>query len=227
MSDQQGTARHSAAWDRAPRTFGARLQLAVAIVAAATTWLTVAPAAHAATPAPAWTITSTSEPTNFAPGDSSGHDTYAVIATDSGGGPTDGSTPITITDQLPSGLTLDPAGASTQNAGGQIGQDNNGNTVTCSAGPPVSCTDAQNTAPLQPGQEITIVVPVDVASGALGTVTNSVSVTGGGATTASDSEPTTVSATPASYAVQSFDGGVYNADGSPDTQAGSRPWDDR
>ena len=64
--------------------------------------------AGAAAPAPAWTISATSEPTNFAPGDSSGRDAYSVVATNSGTAPTDGST-ITVTDDLPVGLTLDPS----------------------------------------------------------------------------------------------------------------------
>ena len=71
-----------------------------------------------------------------------------------------------------------------------------------------------------------------------GTVSNSVEVEGGGAATACRaptspppgfsgcvrSDPTTVSAVPAPYAIQSFDGAASNSDGSPATQAGSHPY---
>src|SRR5438309_8811038 len=72
--------------------------------------LTLTPAATATTAAPAWTITSTRAPTNFAPGDHSGQDSYLVTVTNSGGAATDSSV-ITITDTLPGpALTLHPTG---------------------------------------------------------------------------------------------------------------------
>jgi hypothetical protein len=189
---------------------------AIALLLATVVWLASASAAAASTSAPAWTITSIAEPTNFAPGDSSGHDQYVVVASNSGGAPTDGSTPITITVQLPAGLTLDPAGPS--------GTDDLFGSVTCSPGPPITCTDPQST-PLQPGMAMEMAVPVDVDPSAPASVTTSATVTGGGAASdASTSEPTTISSTPAPFALTSFDSSATNADGSTDTQAGSHPF---
>lgn len=210
---------------KAAMNVGAIRAMTVAALVLGATAL-AAPAAWASTPAPAWTITSISQPTNFAPGDSTGLDQYIVTATNSGGAPTDGSTPITLTDTLPSGLSCGPSFSGpclTVNPAGPSGTDDVGNTVTCSPGPPITCTDAQNAAPLQPGQAVVMAVPVDVAADAPSTVTNSIAVAGGGAPDAAAGEPTTISATPASFAVQSFDGSVSNPDGSPDTQAGSHP----
>ncbi len=54
-------------------------------------------------PAPGWQIESVAEPTNFAPGDTSGHDIYVVTATNSGSREASGSSAV-ITDTLPAGL---------------------------------------------------------------------------------------------------------------------------
>lgn len=208
--------------------------------------LMLAPQAGASvTPSPAWTITSVSEPTNFAPGSGTPNQCvgssqpppcYVIVATNSGGAATDPSKPITITDALPAGVTLGAAGA--------IGEDDtfenpfNHNTVSCQPGPPITCTDAQDVAPLLPGQVLVMDIPVNVSSTAPATVSNSVEVTGGGTAMACQtppprpqdcsswrgSDPTTVSAVPASYAIQSFDGAASNSDGSPTTQAGSHPY---
>ena len=76
------------------------------VVVTLTALLGAAPAFAAA--GPAWTISSLSQPTNFAPG-SAGQDYYLVTATNSGSAPTDGST-ITITDNLPAGIADPPPG---------------------------------------------------------------------------------------------------------------------
>src|SRR5580658_6411966 len=60
--------------------------------------------------APQWTVTAVSAPTNFAPGDVSGEDAYLVTVTNTGSAPSNGST-ITVTDELPEGISLDPKGA--------------------------------------------------------------------------------------------------------------------
>jgi hypothetical protein len=69
------------------------------------TGLIVNAQAKATSPAPAWDITSQAVPTNFVPGDESGTYAYVVNATNIGAAATDG-TPITLTDTLPSGLTV-------------------------------------------------------------------------------------------------------------------------
>jgi uncharacterized repeat protein (TIGR01451 family) len=186
----------------------------VAAVLALGGGLLVAPVALAVTPAPAWTVSSQSEPTNFAPGDSSGHDQYVVTVTNIGGAPSNGA-PITVADTLPAGLTLAAAGASWR--------DDFFNSGSCTAGPPITCEDPS--AQLLPGMTMVIDIPVDVAANAVSGVANSVTVTGGGvATPAATSQATTISATPAAFGVRSFENLVTNADGSPDAQAGSHPY---
>jgi uncharacterized repeat protein (TIGR01451 family) len=193
-----------------------RIGAGVLIVVACLLW---APRALATTPTAAWGITSAGQPTHFAPG-SSGQDNYVIVATNTGGAPTDGTT-ITVTDHLPSGLTPDPSGASAY--------DDAGNGVSCSsAGQQVTCADNDST-PLQPGQHLFVTLPVDVVAGVSGRLTNSVSVLGGtttdsGAPSASVTELTTVSAKAASFGVQRFDGSAIDITGSADTQAGSHPY---
>ena len=61
--------------------------------------------------APQWTVTSVSRATNFKPGDETGDDSYLVTVTNTGDASSNGD-PIAVTDELPEGLSLDPAGAS-------------------------------------------------------------------------------------------------------------------
>jgi uncharacterized repeat protein (TIGR01451 family) len=168
------------------------------------------PSAMATLATPAWTITSARAPTNFIPGDHSGADSYLVTVTNNGAAPSNG-TPITITDALPTGLVLDPSGATASEG------------FSCSAGPPLSCTGAVT---VPPGGIVTVEIPVDVAANAPESSANTASVSGGGgASFASTSEPTTVSAASAGFGLQSVDGTFTNADGSSDTQAGSHPYE--
>ena len=214
-----------------------RLRLAaLAVSLCASASLVLAPSAFASSPAPWWTITTVAQPTNFAPGDTFANngDQFAITATNTGGAPTDGS-PILIRDLLPSGVTLDPAGAT--------GSDDAGNTVTCHPDKHkralIICVDSDNTAPLYPQQVLSVFIPVDISSSATGSVMNKVAIRGGlafpssapcrgpldGASIACASGSAPISTTPAGYGVQSFDGFVGNSDGSVDTQAGSHPYD--
>ena len=169
------------------------------------------PPALASTPAPAWSVTSARAPTDFVPGDHSGQDSYLVSVTNSGGAPSDGSS-ITITDNLPSGLTLHPTGASASEGFG----------FSCSAAAPIVCT---GTGTVPPGGVVTVSIPVDVAPNAPEEVTNHVSVSGGGASFVADTEQTPISAHAAPFTFQDFDGTLTNADGSPDSQTGSHPYE--
>src|SRR6185312_15386985 len=53
---------------------------------------------------PVWTISSASSPTNFQAGDETGDDRYVLIVVNTGGGAA-GSSPLEVSDTLPSGLT--------------------------------------------------------------------------------------------------------------------------
>ena len=175
-------------------------------------WLAGAPRALAqvTSPTPAWTISAVSMPTNFAPGSSFGTngDHYSITVVNAGDAATDGSA-IAVTDTLPTGLTLDSAGAT--------GNDPQANAISCtSSGQTVTCTDPDTTA-LTTGQSISISVPVDVSSSAPAEVTNAVAVSGGGAANASASESTTISSSSAPFGPQGFVVSTSN------NQAGAHP----
>ena len=147
-------------------------------------------------------------PTNFAAGSTfgSGGDMYLVTLQDVGEAPSDGSA-VTITDTLPSGVTVDAAGASGFGSCSTVAQV-------------LSCSSPQV---VQPGQVVELQIPVDVAGNASGTLANVVSVSGGGAAAAATSSSTSVSASSPGFGVQTLDGSVTDADGSTSTQAGSHP----
>ncbi|MBV9166189.1 MAG: hypothetical protein JO342_08545 [Solirubrobacterales bacterium] len=172
--------------------------------------------AGAVTPGPIWMITSVSQPTRLAHGERSGQQHYLVTATNNVGASTNGAA-ITISDRLPVGLELDAAAAVS-------GQDDAGNSVKCSGRSTVTCIDAENVARLQPGQVLVMTAPVRVAPKAPAEVTNRVSVSGGGAPRASSREATKISSAPARYGFEHVDGWATEPNGTPDTQAGSRPW---
>lgn len=196
---------------------------------AACCWLAL-PAAAAASPeaGPAWTVRSISQPTNFAAGStkSSDQDQYQIMVTNTGGAPADGS-PIVVSDELPAGVTLAGGASGSDAASNQ--QSKPSNSVSCVQGSSdpqnVTCTDA-DTAPLAPDAQLTITIPVNVSSAASGTVINSVSVSGGADSTpvVSTSEATAIGSSPAPFGLQSASVRALNADGSPDTQAGSHPY---
>jgi hypothetical protein len=169
---------------------------------------------------PAFTVTVVSAPTNFAPGDGTeSFDVYAVRVTNSGGAPTDGS-PIVFSDSVPAPLAYDPVG-SFAGAGVEGRNDNGSEEFPCSAGPPVTCTDA---GVLQPGHSLVMRVPVDVPLIAPASVVDEVSVSGGGAPPVSASGTTAISAAQPKFGFQAFDGSIVGQDGLPDTQAGSHPY---
>jgi uncharacterized repeat protein (TIGR01451 family) len=175
--------------------------LALSCVVAGVCLLTAGPAV-ASPRTPAWGIFATSQPTNFAPGDLA---VYSIEITNVGSAPTDGS-PVTITDTLPNGLTP------TTCAYGFANCTISGQTVTWTS-----------TGVFEPGQIEYLITRVEVAPTVEGTVTNTVSASGGGTPTVTSAEPTTIgSALP--FGVASFSAPVIFPDGTPDTQAGGHPY---
>jgi uncharacterized repeat protein (TIGR01451 family) len=156
--------------------------------------------ACAESPGPQWTVSSVSVPTNLNPAAGPGEDRYKVLVTNSGGASSEG--PVTITDVLPEGLLLDGRGASGVNtlADGFDTLDeheNPGEHFSCVL---ATCT---YTGVVIPDQTLELEFPVDVGSEAQGLspVTNVVRVSGGGASSASLSEPTTISEDPAGFEI--------------------------
>jgi uncharacterized repeat protein (TIGR01451 family) len=117
---------------------------------------------------------------SFTQGDTA--DTYTItVANPSGPGSTGGT--LTLTDTLPAGMSA-VSMSQTGNTGGGTGSD-----WTCVAGT-ATCT---RTTPMPAGESDTITLMVSVSySTAVGGVTNSVSVSGGGAATQTATDPTTI-----------------------------------
>ncbi len=243
--------------------------IAVAAVLAILTF--AATPALAETTGPQWTVSAVSHPTNFKPGGDTEGDQYVILVTNTGGGiagctraywesePADSKgnrttvcpedspvvNSVTITDQLPEGLTANLAGVSAvdQLASNDTpqypnpyitGEDANFSSDCLASGEGgVSCTYG---GLVQPGDTLVIKVPVLVAkepvelpdsckeaglpAGALSCVGNVVRVSGGGAPApASIETPTLISGRPAGFGVAA--GGATNALSS--VQAGAHP----
>jgi uncharacterized repeat protein (TIGR01451 family) len=178
--------------------------------------------AGAALPTPAWKVTSLSEPTSFSASDPFPQlDVYLVRVTNVGNGPSDG-TPIVVSDALPASLSFNPSSERFKLGDYRYAYEDGleEGVFSCSEGPPVSCSDGDV---LRPGDSLYMTVPVTVATGAPASVLNAVSVSGGGAASASASETTAIGATPG-FAFQGFDGGLLDTEGSSVSQAGSHPY---
>jgi hypothetical protein len=141
---------------------------------------------------PQWTVTAVSKPTNFVPGAPSGADSYSIAVINTGSAPSDGS-PITVSDELPSALSLDAAGAS----GEEILSAVHGKraTMTCLL---TTCT---YTGVVVPEDRLIVTFPVDVAPQAPPLVSNFVQVSGGGAASATRETATKISAQPAEFGI--------------------------
>jgi hypothetical protein len=181
--------------------------LTVALVA-----LLVPAGALASAQEPQWTVSSISRPTNLAPGDSSGKDSYQVLVTNTGGVASDGS-PITITDELPTGLSLDVVGPTGEDALAVARGQNARENFHCVL---ATCT---YTGVVVPDQTLVVAFPVDVAEDAPASVTNVVRVSGGGALDAVRETPTTISAEHAGFGI-SPGGSTTSLSG---VQAGAHP----
>jgi hypothetical protein len=181
--------------------------------------------------APRWELSSRAAPTNLPPGQEG---LINIAAEDLGDAPVSGTaSEITITDVLPIGLEVqDPSSIKPHLARGQLAEEIR-ETWKCTVGEQrvVSCSTTV-TVPIYERLEVEIPVQVDEPPGTVTALSNQVSVQGGEtpdgsqAPGASLSRTIRVSGAPVSFGVE--DGGyaisVENADGSPDTQAGSHPY---
>ena len=192
--------------------------LALSCVVAGACLLAASPAV-AAQPTPGLSVFTRSEPTHIPPGfhfEFEGFNgpnaQFPIMITNVGSGPTDGS-PLTVTDTLPNGMTPTLCQGSFINEFGE------------------SCTISGQTATmtftgvLKSGQTTELAVRFEVPENTPeGTYTNTVSVSGGGATPVTIAEPFVVSSTNAPFGLTDFSAPTLNADGSPSTQAGGHPW---
>ncbi len=190
-----------------------------------------APVADAATVGPGWTLNVVAQPTNFSSSrnaecneavESFGHELehsasrqcerYLVTARNEGSGATDKST-VTLGDTLPEGLVAVSIAR---------GESENGNPsppLTCEL-TSVSCTYSEA---LPPGGALVMVVDVEVLPGVTGSITNSTSISGGGAQPVATSVQTTVGEAQPSFGVTNFALEAFGIDGALDLQAGDHP----
>ncbi|HEX4304882.1 MAG TPA: hypothetical protein VHZ54_02490 [Solirubrobacterales bacterium] len=140
-----------------------------------------------------WAVSSFSEPTDLTPGDTG--DQLVLTAVVDGEGTAEGAaTPITITDTVPSpGLTIAPAGVR-----GARGGFPSGSAMSCQTTPTVSCTTTESVGP---GEALKMIVSVDVAADAAGTLENQVSISGGGVAAAAAVSTIAVGSAPAAAGI--------------------------
>ncbi len=178
-------------------------------------------------PAPAWHLYSTALPTIFKPGSvptvpddgNPGFPAFQVEVTNIGALPTDGSQ-FTLVDHLPDGTLADwRPGQALEYFGRVKCTGNHTQTVTCVG------HGSQFNEYITAGETLQMRIPVDVASDAGPMLTNTVTISGGGAASAHTSETVPVANSDAPFGIEHFNAFATNADGSPATQAGSHPYE--
>ncbi len=185
--------------------------------------------ALAATPGPGLRIDSFAIPSSFSAGENaecaplfhSGVSTtpqcdgYEVTVTNVGSESTDGS-PITITDTLPAGLAVEQIRLFWSGAERDFSEEGFCTTVPRRCELPVA---------LAPDETLRMFVYVTVEPGAAGSLTNTASVSGGGAEEAATSASNSNGLTPVLFGANAFASLLYGVDGAPDTQAGAHPYE--
>jgi hypothetical protein len=195
-------------------------KIAIALLALGALLVPASQASAAA--APAWRFDITSVPTNFVPGSTffQGLPQYNLLATNVGTAPSKG--PITITDTLPAGLTLESAEPDATNGGSVPGN-------CTSAAPTTTCVYP---GPVQPGQKINLSIGFDVdGTGTIlregDTVFDEAILSGGGTIAVVAKNTTTISSTIAPFdflpGIPGFGMTPYAEDGTAETQAGGHP----
>lgn len=205
----------------APRRLFARLTAAAAL---ALSLVVLSPAmAGAATPAPSWAIATTSTPTNFDPANSAltyDPNSYVIEARNMGAAEING--PVTVTDSLPAGVTLNTTNPWLFSSL-RAYSDYEFNSANCEVKAPGIVCEFSNVI-VKPGQTIHMIFPVSVEPSLLGTtVTNEVTISGGGAPDATATGQTQITHEPASSGFQSAETWFTDAAGAAETRAGAHP----
>jgi hypothetical protein len=183
--------------------------------------LSIVGTASAAVSAPAWKVDAVSLPSVFSANDASSCeaekkcDRYSIVVLNDGDAPTSGQ--ITLTDALPSGITVGKV---------KKGEGPEGTEWECTKGATVSCTiELEHGIPVggyTPYLDIEVHAP---AAGMTGTLTNVVTAEGGGAITpAMLTTQTPIALTTPRFEVQEFGFVSSGVAGEPSLQAGAHPW---
>ncbi|MGH2853877.1 MAG: hypothetical protein ACRDLF_06760 [Solirubrobacteraceae bacterium] len=155
---------------------------------------------------PKWQVTAFPVPSPFVPGT---EDRYAIDVVNAGGVPTNGGT-ITVTDTLSPGVA------------GVFRRVQDEREYWACAG--LTCTSQHVFGPMeQQSAPLRLLVEVGPNTPAGTRITNTVTVSGGGAPTTRATQVTEVTSTPAPFGVSGFGNIFTDLDGEPDTQAGNHP----
>jgi hypothetical protein len=214
MSDLGGTA--------APLAVGRAASLLVALLAVG---LLGAEPSMAAPAAPHWSIVSQAEPTYFNAGDTD--DAYRLTIRNDGALATTPGGAVTLTDNLPAGVT-----ATRVSSGGEAANGNGSPeyAVECPGGlgtGTITCIykeDAEHGAVLA-GASIVLTIAVSVDAGVKSPLVNSATVSGGGAPSAAVGETTRLDTSTVPFGLSYFTADVVGENGEADTQAGSHPFE--
>jgi hypothetical protein len=198
------------------RLFGAIVMLAAVVALAAG-------AASASAASSWWLVNQSFAPTALKQGDEAA---IVINAVNAGYAPVDATTnTITFKDKLPAGVEVVPGATAIEGeAGEQVGKVPNHPTIV------LTCSNTENTiscpvkTKILPTESLRLKVLVKVTAEAGTTLTNEVTIEGGGLATTSVPRSVTTSATPASFGVENYELRSENADGTLDAQAGSHPF---
>ncbi|MGH2902856.1 MAG: hypothetical protein ACRDK7_04635 [Solirubrobacteraceae bacterium] len=166
-------------------------------------------------PSPAWTISATSQPTNFIPGAAAkgAFPAYLLVATNVGAEAV--SAGAKITDTVPAGLTITRAS----------GKDPASFPCVIS-GQEVTCTIPAAT---EPGHTVYVDITIEAGAALTGSVTDEAAVSGGGAASASTTTTTAITPLLANFEFLPGSVGLFDemgeADGSAADQAGAHPYE--
>jgi len=192
------------------------------LVAACALGLIGAPAALADAAGPHWRIVSQADPTHFQAG--SANDAYRLIVRNDGAGATESGGEVSVTDTLPAGVIATKISLRAQ---GPNGSGSPRYEFTCSelpAGGVVSCT-YKEPLPVLAGATIMLTITVSIPSEVSSLEPNVVTVSGGGAPSATLREPSPLQGGPVPFDLAFFDSDLTDESGSADTQAGSHPFE--
>ena len=168
-----------------------------------------------------WHLSSLSEPSYLPPG---GEGTIAVTAVNLGDAPVNQeANPVTVTDKLPPGLTATAIS-------GTVGEHHYRGQATCLALPALACTFEGQNSPfpgisklIYPYEQLEMRITVKVEGARSGT-NNEARITGGETPQAVVTKPITVSSSTVPFAFEQAELTPENENGTPDTQAGSHPF---
>ncbi len=206
---------------RMRRVLGVAVAGMVLVTAAGTSMASAEVSCESCTP---WLrLSSSSLPKNLLPG---GEGEISVLAEDRGDAPVSASSPVVVNAKLPKGLTatgvllgLGVGLGELRSVFGQLLCQTQPGEVTCTV-PEIFASVFLPTA----YSHIQMVIQVAVSDSAESGEEIEANVSGGGSRAESIARPITVSAAPTRFGVDQFEMRPENADGSPDTQAGSHPF---